>query len=165
MVASSSTPTSSSAPSGHKQLRERIVCLPAATAADEPGRPSRHCCRQRRRTTSIRSLACSHASAYRQRLAEQRNPRPYAMEPRHLTASPCRLHLCRGWTRSFLACRVARRSPSVRGRRAILRSTGEPVLHKVQRRLALGHASTRVVARSHGFVASPPLADGGPFPR
>jgi len=48
MAASSSTPTSSNAPSGHKQSRERIASWPAATAADEPGQPSRHCCRQRR---------------------------------------------------------------------------------------------------------------------
>lgn len=34
---------------------------------------------------------CSHASAYRQWLAEQRNRRAYAVEPRHLTASACRL--------------------------------------------------------------------------
>ncbi|MEY9401070.1 hypothetical protein ABIF79_007445 [Bradyrhizobium japonicum] len=46
-AASSSTPTSSSAPSDRRQLQERIACSRAATAADEPGRPSQHCCRLR----------------------------------------------------------------------------------------------------------------------
>lgn len=65
----------------------------AATAADEPGnRRNAAADSENEQCRSIR-LAQPNTSAYRQRLAEQRNRRAYPMEPRRLTSSTCRLLL------------------------------------------------------------------------